>query len=289
MATKEVIPERIKNAGVEVGFLLLLLSATWQCLPIWFSPDNNTYHHQPLVLVFLLFFLWKNRPHWSVDLAGGRDLSLESAILFFLASYGFALCLINRLVFFYYLTFPLLVGATFWYLGAGISKRDQVFLVLMLALMFPEPWPFQPFFPGYLALASMKISRWFLAFFDPAANVDQANYAVFAFSQSLKIGGGCSGFNSLMTMWPIILMTGYYGHLSGRIQAGFLVSAPIFTAFFNALRIVSMFVASKWIPFATAVSYFHSVGFLFFLPNLFVTLWLMDRFASGKPGIRQCS
>ena len=252
------------SVAVLIGISLVLLyyRVGFKLVRDWYNiPD---FSHGFLIPFFALFLLWEKRaalastpvkPSWT-----GLTAVIGGLFLLVVGVFGADLFLSR-------LSFVLLVAGIVWtLLGRAMVKQLRFTLfVLLLAIPFPAVVFNQLTFPLQLMASEMASSLLPLA----GVPVLREGNVIHLPSMELEVAEACSGIRSLMSLFTIAVIYGYFlERTTARRVVLALASLPIAVAA-NATRIFGTGLCVQYWDPDKAVGFFHEFsGWLMFLVSL---------------------
>ncbi len=266
---------------VSLFFVLLYWKVCIKLVSDWYVlPD---FSHGFLIPFFVLFLLWDRRerlaavpirPSWA-----GLQLVVFALVVLMLGIYGAELFLSR-------ISFVFLLAGVVWTLTGWQMLRELrfVFFVMFLGIPLPAVLFNQITFP--LQLMASRVASALLPLFNVPV-LREGNVIQLA-SIQLEVAEACSGIRSLMSLFTVAVLYGYFMQKSRRNRILLaLASVPIAVAA-NVFRIVGTGLCVQYWDPDKALGFFHEFsGWLMFVLSLvclhFVnTLISIRRWNRGK-------
>jgi exosortase len=229
----------------------------------WLAKDSD-FSHGPLIPFFVLFLLWDNRRQLR---ATPIAPSWNGLLLVFLGLFELLLGRLGADLFLQRTSFVLLIAGLVWTLlgGAMLSRVKFALFVCLLAIPFPTVLFNQITFPLQL-LASHFAAEILPVFGVP---VLQDGNIINLPAMPLEVAEACSGIRSLMSLFTVGVIYGYFLERATWRRVVLALSALPIAVAANVARIVGTGLCVQYWDPVKALGFFHEFsGWLMFLVSL---------------------
>jgi exosortase len=228
----------------------------------WYQlPD---FSHGFLIPFFALFLLWDNRRQFG---ATPIKPSWSGLLLVFLGLFEVLLGRLGADLFLQRTSFVVLVAGIVWtLLGSAMLNRSKfVFFVLLLAIPFPTIVFNQITFP--LQLFASRLASDVLPIL--GVPVLQDGNIINLPAMPLEVAEACSGIRSLMSLFTVAVIYGYFLERATWRRVVLALSAIPIAVTANVARIVGTGLCVQYWDPVKALGFFHEFsGWLMFLVSL---------------------
>ena len=266
-----------------VSIVVSIIPAIVRAFPYWKDLEGS-YFHQPLLLALTVYLVVKE---WKSIVEAGHHNDNGNLLLklFILMVGSYFYCSITVLVFptLLSLAVPAYVGAIVYFLYGQQLFRKVVFYLALLSLSFPFPRLIISVVEWFLQKGTIRMSTILLSIFD--RDTVCSGKTIISFGESVRVGLTCSGINSFLILVPLVVLAYRFYYVSPMRMGIVALCLPFSVVVFNAIRVSSMFFASPWIEFSSAIKHFHTIGPVFFFLNAWFILFMLTskmRFPSTR-------
>jgi len=279
-----------EKRAVSLGSLIIpacialsLLPAFLLSFPVW-ADFQSHYFHQPFLMLLTIFLAAKNKRKLIRYVGLSKTGFLVTDLLFLIVGvYCYWITVVSGFFTLLSLTVPLYVGVVIWFVCGKIALRKSCFYLLLLGLSFPFPTLAVSIVKWFLQKGTVLVTAFIMGLFDAGTVCNDP--VIVSFGYSLQVGYPCCGINSLIILVPLLLLACKMLEIKGKLVFWFAAMLPVSVICFNALRVISLFCASLFMEFESAVKHFHTIGPLFFGLNAVLVL-LVLRWSKRWPGVR---
>jgi exosortase len=226
--------------------------------------DLPDFSHGFLIPFFAAFLLWDNRRKFA---ATPIRPSWNGLLLVFLALFELLLGRLGADLFLQRTSFVALVAGIVWtLLGSAMLNRSKfVFFVILLAIPFPTIVFNQITFP--LQLFASRLASDILPIF--RVPVLQDGNIINLPAMPLEVAEACSGIRSLMSLFTVAVIYGYFLERATWRRVVLAISAIPIAVTANVARIVGTGLCVQYWDPVKAMGFFHEFsGWLMFVVSL---------------------
>jgi exosortase len=226
--------------------------------------ENPDFSHGNLIPFFVLFLLWDNRRRFRTT---PLKPSWSGLLLVFLGLFELLLGRLGADLFLQRTSFILLIAGIIWTLLGSVmlSRSKFVLFVCLLAIPFPTIVFNQITFP--LQLLASQFAAGILPHF--GVPVLQDGNIINLPAMPLEVAEACSGIRSLMSLFTVAVIYGYFLERATWRRVVLALSALPIAVAANVARIVGTGLCVQYWDPDKALGFFHEFsGWLMFLVSL---------------------
>jgi exosortase len=241
--------------ALHIGLLIALIIAYYPVLrslaAVWLNSDE--YSHGFFIIPISLYIVWQNRTRLaSIEPTNswkGIALLLAALVIYALAS-------LMRITTIVSLTFPLSISGLILFLYGGRMLRELAFPILFLLLMIPVPEQIYSAVTIHLQLLVSRLSVFIVSAL--GIPILREGNVIQLPGKTLEVVQACSGIRSLISLFTLCLVIGYFTLKSNTLRSIMCICAIPVAVLVNVLRILVMVLAFYYFGYDLTVDPVHS-------------------------------